>query len=551
MESDKKESILRQVDDQDLLDFEAYLVKVRQYSEKTSVSYAYDIARFLLFLRQAKVPKDKVDKETIRTYLLTLNVEEKARTTIRRHVASLRHFYHYLYKYKGYEENPFETTATPKGKRKLPRFLSHEEINDFLNLDGKRTDRLAKRDQAILELMFASGLRAAETIGLKTADVHLDERYVHVFGKGSKERDVPFSQKAKEALQDYLVSTRPLLLDGKEKDDGTLFLSQRGHKLSERGLESLVEKAAKKAGFTLKVHPHMLRHTFATELLGNGADLRVIQELMGHSSINTTSIYTHVTYDDLRQTYERCFPDREKEEEERMEKAVIFDFNGTMFFDEDKHVTSWKVFAKERFGFDLQDSDFIDHVHGHSNYEILFYIAKKTFTGAEVLELAREKETFYQRLCEEDEGNLHLVDGLTSLLDTLKKDHIRLAIATASMKPNVDWYIKTFDLHRWFDDRAIVYDDGTLTKGKPDPMIYNRAIERLGVRKEDCVVFEDALSGALSAKRAGVGLLIEVDDPKRKDKPDLANIVDGVIPDFKALPEKVLSFLHVDYPRRG
>ena len=540
-------NILDNCPDQDLMDFRQYLEKVLGYSKRTSTSYGFDVASFLNFLSTAKIDKKDVDKDTIRTYLLECNVNGLGRSSVKRALSALRHFYLFLYEQKGYPTNPFETILSPKAQRKLPDFLSHEEINDLLNAMAKRTDDYAKRDQAILELLFASGLRAQEAITLKKEQLDLTERIVHVIGKGDKERIVPFSETAQKALSDYLSLSRPLLLakrkTDKGKDEGYVFLNRNGERLTVRGLEFLVQNAAQKAGFTLRIHPHMLRHTFATELLDNGADLRIIQDLMGHSSINTTSIYTHVTFDDLKKTYENCFPDTLIKEEKRMEKAVVFDFNGTMFFDEDKHVVSWKAYAKEKFGHDLRDEDFIDHVHGHSNYAILKFITGKDYSPEEVLTFAREKELFYQKLCEEDKKNLHLVDGLTEFLSVLKERHIRMAIATASMKPNVDWYIKTFHLLDYFKEENIIYDDGTLTKGKPDPMIYLRTFDKLGARPENTLVFEDALSGATSAKRAGAGMVIEVDDKKRKDHPDLNGLVDLVIHDFKKIPLEIQRFL--------
>lgn len=548
MKKEKENNILS-VDDSDFKDFLLYLKKVVGYSENTALAYGYDIADFLLFLKDEKKDKKAVDKETIRTYLLKRNIDGLERSSLKRAVSALRHFYDYLCTQKGYPENPFETIAMPRVKKRLPDFLAHDEINDLLDLIGKREDALARRDQALFEMMFASGLRASETISLKLTDIDLERRLLRVIGKGDKERIVPFSTIAREALVEYLKKERPLLLakrkdsqSEKEKEDH-VFLNNRGQKMTLRGLEYIVTAAARKAGYTMHLHPHMLRHSFATELLTNGVDLRIIQELMGHSSINTTSIYTHVTYEDLRKTYRECFPDSVEKEERKMTKAVVFDFNGTMFYDEDKHIVSWKDYAKKRFGFDLKDEDFIDHVHGHSNKAILRFITGKDFTNEEVLNFAREKELYYQKLCEEDKEHLHLVDGLVDFLTLLKKNHVKMAIATASMKPNVDWYIKTFHLLDFFELENIIYDDGTLTKGKPDPMIYLRAFERLGVEGKDAIVFEDALSGATSAKRAQAGLIVEVDDRNRKDHPDLTGLADIVIHDFTTIPQEVLSFL--------
>lgn len=548
MKKEEKVNKITLIDDIDLKDFMIYLVSVLGYSEKTRDSYGEDIADFLLFLKDEKVEKKDVDRPLIREYLLDLKMKGLSASSIKRYLSSLRHFYLYLYRFKGYEDNPFEMVHSPKQEKKLPSFLSESEINEFLDSNKKRTDFLACRDQAVLELMFASGLRLSETINLKISDIDYSQRTLRILGKGSKERIVPFSKTAKEAMLLYQKTTRQRLLKDKE-DDGTFFLNNKGEKLTSRGLEYLVTSAQKKCGFELKVHPHMLRHTFATELLNNGADLRTIQELMGHESISTTSIYTHVTFEDLKKTYERCFPKATQNmEDKEMDKAyVIFDFNGTMFFDDDKHVVSWKDYARDKFNYDLKDEEFPLHIHGHNNADILTYMTGKIFSKEEVLAMATEKEHYYQRLCEEDKENLHLVHGLVEFLDLLKENGIPVAIATASMKPNVDWYIKTFNLYRWFSEKTIIYDDGTLTKGKPDPMIYLRALKALDAKAERTLVFEDAHSGILSAYRAGVGKVIGISCDKEKEtKMKQMKELNGILPDFNNIPEEIYKFLGIN-----
>jgi integrase/recombinase XerC len=541
MEKTEKKDKITQADDPDLSDFLLYLREVLRYSEKTATSYGEDIAGFLLFLKSEKRTKDKIDHDLIRTYLLSLSVQGLEKSSIRRAVSALRHFYHYLYQFKGYAENPFETITSPKPKKKLPPFLTEEEVNDFLDSNAKRNDPLAKRDQAVLELMFASGLRASETISLTLPAIDRDSRLLKVLGKGKKERIVPFSKTAGDALSAYLSEERPKLLKANQ-ETSVVFLGKNGKPLTERGLEYLVKEAAMKSGFSLKVHPHMLRHSFATELLNNGADLRIIQELLGHSSVRTTALYTHVTYADLKKTYDRCFPKASSTGIQRR-RFVIFDFNGTMFFDEDKHVESWKSFAKEEFKVDLQDDEFPLHIHGHNNADILSYLAKRKFTKKEVAAYAEKKELCYQKLCEKDRENLHLVTGLPQLLDTLKALKIPLSIATASMKPNVDWYRKTFDLDRWFPPDSLIYDDGTLMEGKPSPMIYERALRALGAKPEETVVFEDSLSGIQSAYAAHVRYVVAVERPERVKKFSRMKEVDDVITDFTVLPQDIQRFL--------
>ncbi len=226
-------------------------------------------------------------------------------------------------------------------------------------------------------------------------------------------------------------------------------------------------------------------------------------------------------------------------------RSVIFDFNGTMFLDEQKHIDSWRDFALEKFNYRLKDEDFPEHIHGHSNADILTFITGKVFSDEEVFAFAKEKELWYQKLCEEDYVNLHLTDGLTEFLDLLVENNVPIAIATASMKPNVDWYIKTFGLDKWFPLERIIYDDGTLTEGKPHPMIYNRAIGCLGTTPEECVVFEDAKAGLQSARSALVRYVAAVAPGSKKEIMRSYGTADFIIEDFYDIPSELISFLNL------
>lgn len=533
------------VQDSELNDFMIYLTDVIGYSQKTALSYGSDIADFLSFLKENNIEKNEVKVENIRQYLMDLRIRGLEAVSIKRYLASNRHFYKYLHQYKNYPTNPFETIHSPKKKKKLPQFFTQEEINAFLDANEQRKDPLALRDQALLELMYASGLRCSEVINLRISDVDLIHLEVKVIGKGNKERIVPFNEKSKNAIEKYKAELRLKLVDETLDRDKYLFVNARGEKLTERGLEEIVQQSSLKSGFGQKVYPHMLRHTFATTLLNNGADLRVIQELLGHESISTTAIYTHVTYEDLKRTYDACFPKANTSYygNSKEGRAVIFDFNGTMFFDDDKHVISWKAFAKEKYNYDLKDEEFPDHIHGHNNADILHYLTGKTFNPEETLMAATEKELMYQKICEEDKENLHLVKGLTEFLDLLVKNHIKIGIATASMKPNVDWYIKTFHLAKWFDIENIVYDDNTLIRGKPDPMIYHRAMRKLSVKSDNVMVFEDSPSGIESAYLANASYIVAIRKPDKQnmDFPGVKTIID----DFENLPDEIFSFLNI------
>lgn len=537
-----KEDRISKIEDKEFQDFLVYLVNERNYSEKTKISYGEDIADFLLFLQENKVTKEMVDKSVIRDYLYRLRKDKMENTTIRRRIAALRHFYRYLKERDAVLYNPFSSLALPKKTKRLPEFLSEEEMMHLLEENRKRSDFLAKRDQAFIELLFASGLRLGEIIRLTYPQIDEEEKTIRVVGKGNKERITRFDDVAKEALEIYTKELRPLLL-GEKKDQGIVFLNNKGDPLTERGGEYLVENVAKKCSYPLHIHPHMFRHSFATELVDHGADLRVVQGLLGHESISTTSIYTDISLSDLKKTVQTCFPKLNIKEEETMVKGVIFDFNGTMFFDEDKHVVSWRKFSEEEFHREIADEDFPLHIHGFSNDEILAFLAGKKFTKEEVYALAEKKERCYQKICEDDQENLHLAPGLVEVLDALKAENMPRCICTASMKPNVDWYLSTFHLTEWFEKDHIIYDDGTLKRGKPDPEIYLRALAKLNLKGEDVLVFEDSLSGIESAYRAGVRKIVAIEDGERTEK---ARKMPGVIEvrkDYRNLSDTLKQLL--------
>ena len=224
-----------------------------------------------------------------------------------------------------------------------------------------------------------------------------------------------------------------------------------------------------------------------------------------------------------------------------MIKAVIFDFNGTMFQDDDKHVISWKAFALQEFSYHLSDEEFPLHIHGYSNYEILKYLSGKEFSKKEVKEYATRKELQYQKICEADQDNLHLTSGIVPFLDALKERGVPLYICTASMEPNVLWYLKVFELEKWFPRSHIIFDDGTIEHGKPDPEIYQKAIAKTGVLPEECLVFEDTRSGILSASRAGVKHIIAISEKGKELKKEEQINVDAFLPDFENVPEVLMK----------
>ena len=295
-------------------DFLTYLEKERRFSLHTVESYKEDVSFFVGFLSDNKKIVNEVDVALIRGYLLELTNSGLSKSTIKRNIAALKHFYKFLFLRNYISNEPFELITSPKQEEKLPDFLSDDEIVQLLEANRKRTDELSSRDQAILELMFASGLRASEVVNLTLQSLYLRERIIRVFGKGKKERIVPFTNSCRECLEEYLNVTRRKLLDKNvnRSKENHVFLNSRGEKLTNRGLEYIMEEIEKKTGCYMKLHPHKLRHSFATSLLSKGADLRTIQEFMGHESIGTTQVYTHVTYSEMKSVYDKAFPRAKK-----------------------------------------------------------------------------------------------------------------------------------------------------------------------------------------------------------------------------------------------
>jgi len=277
-----------------------YLKVERNYSPHTINNYRRDLVFLAEFIKQKKV-----DRLAAREYLLQLEKKGYARRSIARKLSAARSFFRYLAREKKVEQNPFENLLTPKLPRKLPNFLYPEEIKALFDAtEGKSPAGL--RDRAILEMIYGTGMRVTEIFRININDVDLDEDEVRVFGKGSKERIVLFGSHARTALKKYLDKSRPALLCGRK--NSSFFIGRRGSRISPRHVERIIRFYARKAGIQKKVTPHTLRHSFATHLLAGGADLRVVQELLGHVSLSTTQVYTHITKERLKQVYDLAHP---------------------------------------------------------------------------------------------------------------------------------------------------------------------------------------------------------------------------------------------------
>ncbi len=291
-------------------EFLIYLRADKNYSIRTLESYGLDLHQFMSFLEKERINSfDPVDHILIRKYLAELKKQELARRSIARKISCIRSFFKFLCRQGYLQDNPLLGISTPKLAKRLPEFLYPEEMNSLLELPSQ-TDCLGIRDKAIIEILYSSGLRLQEIVNLTLADLDLSRGYLRVFGKGAKERMVPLGGCAKRALEKYLKEVRPELLTRNNNSSKVpnVFLNYRGTRLSGRSIQRMFSKYLRQLALHRKISPHTIRHTFATHLLENGADLRVVQELLGHVDISSTQIYTHLTKERIRSVYLKNHP---------------------------------------------------------------------------------------------------------------------------------------------------------------------------------------------------------------------------------------------------
>jgi len=289
----------------ELTEFLAYLRYERNASPHTIASYERDLRQLADYLRASGVSWNKAGNVVLRGFLAVLHEKKQKKSTVGRKLAAMRSFYEFGLKKKWIAENPAKVLATPRQEKKVPSFLSEEEAAALLDLPS--SDKPADlRDRAILELLYATGIRVSELVGADIEDVHLDERLVRVRGKGKKERLVPFGRKAVEALRGYFHVRLGLV--GRDPAERAVFLNYRGGRLTARSVERMVRTYIRRTAVSRRISPHSLRHSFASHLLGRGADLRVIQELLGHASLATTQKYTHVNVRQLLEVYRKSHP---------------------------------------------------------------------------------------------------------------------------------------------------------------------------------------------------------------------------------------------------
>jgi tyrosine recombinase XerC len=277
--------------------FVRYLDIEKNYSPHTILNYQLDLADFQLFLKEQTI--ENVDYLALRKYLAVLKEKSLGARSVARHLSTLRSFFKFLTREGYLKTNPILSLLSPKLDKHLPSFLTEEEVLRLIESSLPK-DEMGLRDRAILETIYSTGIRVSELVGLNLEDVDFIGCIIKVMGKGKKERIVPIGDKAVGAIRDYL--------DSREKSGLAVFLNKRGGRITDRGVRNIVKKYIAIAGIKKGVSPHTLRHSFATHLLNRGADLRSVQELLGHANLSTTQIYTHLTTEKLKGVYDKAHP---------------------------------------------------------------------------------------------------------------------------------------------------------------------------------------------------------------------------------------------------
>lgn len=290
--------------EEDIVSFLEFLEYEKKYSDNTIKSYEKDLSDFLEYTKIAKKDYRKFDYKEVTDYLIVLNDKGLKSTSINRHLSSIRSFYEFLLVKGKVQGSPFKLVSGPKKEKKLPNYLKYDEFLDLVNTCDE-TD-LGVRNRMILELLFATGIRVSEAVSIKIADIDFKAREIRVTGKGNKMRIVIFNKVCQEVMSKYVLEARQNLLKGKKCD--YLLVNHLGNPLTRRGVADILEKIIKKSAIRHKISPHTLRHTFATLLLNEGMDIREVQELLGHARLSTTSIYTHVSNEELRRVYLNAHP---------------------------------------------------------------------------------------------------------------------------------------------------------------------------------------------------------------------------------------------------
>ncbi|MCM3722206.1 MULTISPECIES: tyrosine recombinase XerC [Solibacillus] len=286
--------------------FIRYVQLEKNFSLHTVREYTSDLEEFFAFLHAEGIQKiTEVEYIHARLYVTKLYDEQKARTSISRKISSIRSFFRFLNREQNIDDAPFRSLYHPKKEERLPSFFYEEELKELFE-KNEGDEPIQIRNMALLELLYATGMRVSECVSLELTDIDFHYNIVRVMGKGRKERIIPFGQYAHDALIRYIDRVRPTLM--KKENHQKVFVNMRGGELTTRGVRYILSEMIENASMHTKIYPHMLRHTFATHLLNNGADMRTVQELLGHANLSSTQIYTHVTKEALRKTYMNSHP---------------------------------------------------------------------------------------------------------------------------------------------------------------------------------------------------------------------------------------------------
>lgn len=294
---------------QDLEDFKSYILVEKNFSKHTAKAYYSDILSFLVWMDEKSC--EEINFSNVRDYLRFIQKFNYKKTTIARKIASIRTFYKYLYRERKVNSNPAMSLNVPKRPKSLPKFLTPDEVEKILN-NVKIDTPAGYRNRAILELLWATGMRVSELSGLNFGDLNLENNEIRVFGKGSKERIILVSDRAKNYLERYIEGARTLVAKGYRLEEPTesspVFINNTGYRLQTKTIRNVINDTVAKIELPKKVTPHVFRHSFATHLIENGADLRIVQELLGHASISNTQIYTHVSIQHMKDVYNESHP---------------------------------------------------------------------------------------------------------------------------------------------------------------------------------------------------------------------------------------------------
>jgi integrase/recombinase XerD len=291
-----------------LKDFMHYLIVEKRLAQNTIMAYERDLKNYLHYLKkgEAVLSLNEVNRVHIVQFLGFLKDQGKSSKTVARHIASVRSFHQFLLRDKATNQDPSVQIEIPRQERSLPKVLSLQEVEILLDAPMP-PDHFGIRDKAILEVLYATGIRVSELIGLDIENIHVTMGFVRCFGKGNKERIIPIGRTAADAIKHFLDEGRPQFVSKKHRDSA-LFLNHQGMRLTRQGLWKILKKLAKSAGIEKELTPHTLRHSFATHLLENGADLKAVQEMLGHADISTTQIYTQTTKTKLKDVYSKYHP---------------------------------------------------------------------------------------------------------------------------------------------------------------------------------------------------------------------------------------------------